>query len=509
MVDHDADATTPTGDLRQAAVRGAGWSLASAWGGRIVSTATFFLLARLLAPDEFGIVALATLVIELGQRLMNRGFGAAIVQRKEVTRDDLDAAFWFSLGVGSLLTAISWASADLVADLVGEPTFAPVLRVLSINWMLSAFWVVPQNVLQRELRFAGLTVRRLLSVTISGAVAVGLALAGAGVWSLVAMSLVQSVVSIVVLWTVSSWRPSRRFSRASLVSMRGYASRIVAIEFVGFFAVRGEGLLVGVVLGPASLGFYAVAQRFVIFLNEVFTASIGRVAFPVFSRLQNQSERRLRALRSVIRLTSLLAFPAFAGLAVLAPELVAVLLGPTWEPSVILIQLLAIHGLRSALSYFVSSVIVSTGDAALQLRVMLIGVCVKAIALLIGIQYGATGVAWAVVISSYLTLPLTFWALRRATGLTARSYLRQTLEPALASAAMVGAVLAFKWVVGGELTDLSVLVLGSMVGVVTYGLTIALIRPRLLSEIRDVLRDLGGRRGARHDSGETAAREGT
>lgn len=512
MVDHEPEATepdppTPRGDLRQAAVRGAGWSLLQAWGGRIVSTASFFLLARLLAPDDFGVVALATIVVELGQKVMNRGFGAAIVQREEVTRDDLDAVFWFTLAVGTVLTSISWITAGFVADLVNEPTFAPVLRVLSINWMLSAFWAVPQNILQRDLRFASLTVRRLLAVSISGFVAVTMALAGAGVWSLVAMSLVQSVVSIVVLWTASSWRPGRHVSRASLVAMRGFAVRMVAIDVLRFFAVRGEGLLIGAVLGSVSLGYYAVAQRFTIFLNEVFTASIGQVAFPVFSRLQFEHERRLRALRSVIRLASLLAFPAFAGLIVLAPETVQVLLGDTWEPSVILVQILALHGLRTALSYFVSGVIVSTGDAALQLRVVVIGLCVKMVALVIGLQYDVEGVAWAVVISSYITLPLTFWALRKATGLTAWSYIRQTIEPALASAVMVAAILGFKWATE-DLADLAVLVGGIAVGAVAYTLTILLIAPQLVDDVRNVLRDARGRRSSHQgDPDHTAQAE--
>jgi polysaccharide transporter, PST family len=428
------------------------------------------------------------------------------VQREDVTDEDLDAVFWFSLGVGVALVALSWPTAGLLSDALGEPDFAPVLRVLSLNWILAAFWNVPQNILQRELRFASLAARRLLAVSISGVVAVALALAGAGVWSLVVMSTTQSVVSIVVLWSASKWRPSRRFSWASIRSMRGFAVRVVTIDLTRFFTIRGEGLLVGAALGPVQLGYYAVAQRFLTLLQEMFGSSIGQVAFPVFSRLQTDRERRSRALRSVVRLTGVAAFPAFIGLAVLAPVVVEVLLGPKWEPSVVLVQLLALAGLRAAMTQFVSGAIVSTGDAALQLRTMLIGVAVKAVALVIGVRYGVIGVAAAVVVSSYVTLPVTFWALRRATDLTARTYLRQAAEPAVAAGVMVLALLAGHAVLGDEVAAPLRLVLGVVVGGAAYLGTLAVVGRGLLGEARGAFAELaGGRRATRRAAAPASA----
>jgi PST family polysaccharide transporter len=502
-----ADEQVPTaarGGLRVAAIRGAGWSLLQAWGGRLISTAVFFLLARLLVPADFGVVALATIFVELGQMVMNRGFGATIVQREDLTDEDLDAVFWFSFGIGVAMTTISWLTAGLLAGAFGEPEFAPVFRVLSLNWVLGAFWSVPQNVLQRELRFAGLAARRLLAVSVSGTVAVVLAVAGAGVWSLVAMATVQSVVSIVVLWTASGWRPSWRFSLERIRAMRGFAARVVAIDVTRFFTLRGEGLVVGAVLGPVTLGYYAVAQRFLTLLRETFGSSIGQVAFPVFSRLQDDRERRTRALRSVIRLSSVAAFPAFVGLAVLAPEVVEVLLGPTWEPSVVLVQLLCIAGLRASVTQFVSGVVVSTGDAALQLRTMLIGVAVKAVCLAIGVQFGVEGIAAAVAVSSWVTLPITFWALRRKTDLTARSFLRQTLEPAVAATVMAVAILACRAWLAEEVPAAAFLVVGIVVGGLAYLGTLMLIGRSVVDEARSNLRQLGRRGAARGRAPEPA-----
>jgi PST family polysaccharide transporter len=488
------DPITPDDGLRRAAVAGAGWSLVQAWGGRLISTVAFFVLARLLVPDEFGVVALAVIVIELGQMIMNRGFGAVIVQREDLSDDDVDAAFWFSLSMGVAMAVVVSLLAGPLAAALDEPDFAPVLRVLTLSWVLAAFWSIPQNLLQRELRFKSLAARRLIAVTIGGIVAVTLAVAGAGVWSLVALSLVQSVISIAVLWSISPWRPRWRLSRASLRSMRGFAVRMVAIDVIRFFAIRGEGLVIGFAIGPLALGYYAVAQRFLTLMREVFTASIGRVAFPVFARLQGDDERRIRALRAVVRMSSLAAFPAFCGLAVLAPQIVDALLGPKWQPSVVLIQILALHGLRVAITYFVTGVVTSTGNAALELRVLLVGVAVKAVALAIGIQFGVLGVAWAVVAASYATLPLTFYALRRSTGLTAASYLRQTLAPAIAAAVMGAAVLGLREFLDGRAPSIVILVAGIGLGITVYSVAISLLAPGVMRELRSIVADLRGRR---------------
>lgn len=476
--------------LRHAAVKGASWSLLQAWVGRLISTVAFFVLARLLVPEDFGVVALAMIFVELGQMLMNRGFGASIVQREDVSETDLDSVFWFSLVVGTALTAITWPCAGMIAEALGEPEFAPVLRALSINWILAAFWTVPQNVMQRELRFAGLAIRRMLAVSISGVAAIVLAFAGAGVWSLVAMTTLQSLVSIVVLWSACSWRPSMRWSWDSIGSMRGFATRIVAIDVTQFFSTRGEGLLIGAFLGPVSLGFYAIAERFLTLLRELFASSIGNVAFPVFSRLQDDRERRSRALISVVRLTSLAAFPAFVGLAVLAPEVVEVTLGPTWEPSVILIQLLCIQGIRTAVTYCVSGVVVSTGDAGLQLRITIFGVVIRFAVLIVGVQFGVDGVAAAAAVSSILTLPVTFYGVRRVTDFTARGFLRQTVEPATASAVMAVVVAGSVAWLDGLVAPIVVLGAGLAVGAITYLGVLLVIGRGLLGEARAIFRDL-------------------
>ncbi|MGH9135882.1 MAG: lipopolysaccharide biosynthesis protein [Acidimicrobiales bacterium] len=491
--DPPAPMTAQPDGIRRAAVSGVAWSLVQSWGGRIASTAAFVALARTLDPDDFGVIALAVIFIDLGQMLINRGFGASIIQREELTDEDLDSAFWFSVAAGAALAVVCVATAGLLADAFDEPPLASVLRVLALNWVFGALSSVPQSVLQRELRFRSLALRRLLAVCVSGAVGVTLAVAGAGVWSLVVMALVQSGVGVIVLWSVSSWRPRWRLSVARLRAMRRFAAGVVGIDFVRFFSVRGEAFLVGAAVGPIPLGYYAVATRFLQLLNEVFTSTVGTVAFPVFSRLQDDDARRRRALFSVVRMCALAAFPAFCGLAVLAPEFIATVLGSRWAPSVILSQLLALTGLRHSISYFIANVVLSTGNAPLALQIQIVGVVVKAVALAIGVQWGVEGVAWAVLISSYATFPVALWSLRRTTGIAPRDYLVNVSRPALAAATMVVAVVGVRALVNG-LGDAATLVVGTVIGAITYVATLAVVAPSLFRELRGFLADAGRRR---------------
>jgi O-antigen/teichoic acid export membrane protein len=493
-VNTDRSAGSPHEEMRGAAIRGAIWSLIQSWGGRLVSTAAFVVLARTLGPRDFGVIALAVIFIDLGQMLINRGFGASIIQREDVTDADLDSAFWFSVIAGMVLALVGVASAGLLADAFDEPRLAAVLRVLALNWVFGALSSVPQSVLQRRLQFRSLALRRLVAVTVSGAIGVALAIAGAGVWSLVVMSLVQSGVGVIVLWSVTSWQPRLRISLARLRAMRRFAASVVAIDLVRFFAIRGEGFVIGAAVGPFALGYYSVATRFLALLNEVFTSTIGSVTFPVFSRLQDDHARRQRALFIVARMCAAAAFPVFSGLIVLAPEFIGMAFGPRWGPSVILTQLLALHGLRYSITYFISNAVLSTGNSGLELRLTIVGLAVKAVALAIGVQWGVNGVAWAVVATSYITLPMALWALRRTTGITAGSYIRNVANPALAALAMVAVVAGVRWLVDG-LGDASTFAVCAPIGAIAYVSALAVVAPHLFGELRALVADIGRRRG--------------
>jgi PST family polysaccharide transporter len=471
------------------------WALAETWGNRLISTGVFLVLARLLGPASFGLVALAIIFIELGNRLVNQGFGAAIVQRQDLDRAHLDTAFWVSLGSGAGLAALAILTAPLLADLFDAPRLTAVLQVLSLRYVVDGLSNVQQSILQRDLRFRSFAVRRLVATSAGGAAGLTLALAGAGVWSLVVQNLVQGTVGVVTLWTISTWRPRFTVSGTHFREMIGFSSSVVGIAMLRFLNTRGEKLLIGAVLTPVALGFYTVALRFPDILAEAFNRSVGRVAFPVFARLQDDRERQVRALLAAARLATSVSAPAFVALAVLAPEVVRVLIGTKWEASIILVQLLAVQGLLRSQLAFAGSVVMGAGRASLMLGRTAIETLVKFGVIAIAVPHGITAVAIAVVASSYATAPLTLWVLRRASGVDLATYLRQLVRPVALALSMGAAIAGVKaLLVAANHPDAAVvLVVGLAAGGAVYVGLALVFAPDLVADMRSTLARLRGR----------------
>jgi O-antigen/teichoic acid export membrane protein len=476
------------------------WTITQAWGTRIMSIAVFVVLGRQLSPSAFGVMALGVAVVEFGRLLVDQGFSRNIVQRMDLDDEHLDTAFWTALTSGGVLTVVGVALAPLVAGAFDEPQLTSVLRWLSVNFLLAAFTTTQMAILQRALRFRSIAIRRLISVAAGGAVGVGVALAGGGVWALVAQNLTQSLVAVVVLWTVSSWRPGRRFSRSRFREMASFATTTLSIEIVGYFARRGDDLLIGAFLGSVALGFFNVAYRILTIVTEVFTSTINAVAFPVFSRLQGDPTRIRSALHMATRMSSAVAFPAFLGLSVLAPEFVRVLFGDRWDTSVDVLQIIAIVGLLRSVTYFNRSLLIALGKPAWELAWVTLSVSTKVAAFAIGYRFGLTGVAWAVVIHGYALAPVGVWLINRASPIDPRRYLGQFLAPLAASLIMVAVVYPVRAFLEGEVPEVTVLGAGAAAGVAVYALALAVISPALTRELLRQARDVAPGRHRKKDT---------
>jgi O-antigen/teichoic acid export membrane protein len=469
--------------LRVEAARGVVWSAIDAWGTRIITLLVLVVLGRELSPAAFGLVALGVAVVDFGRLLVDQGFSRTIVQRTEIDDSHLDTAFWTAVTSGALLTTIAMVLAPTVATHFGEPQLTSVLRALSLNLVLASLTTTQTAILQRDLRFRGLAARRLFSVIASGGMAVTLALLGAGVWALVAQQLTHSIVAASILWAVSPWRPGFRASRRRFKEMFGFASTTLGIEIVGYFGRRGDDLLVGAFLGATALGVYSVAFRILTIVIELFTSTINAVAFPVFSRLQNDPPRLRRALHSATSASSAVAFPAFLGLAVLAPEFVRAVLGEQWERSADVLQILALVGVLRSVTYFNRSLLLALGKPAWELGWSSLTAATKVMAFAIGYHWGLEGVAWAVVIQGYLLAPAGVWLINRATPIDPVRYASQFIRPVACSLAMVAVIVPVRMALPDGMPATAALAIGVVVGAVVYTGTLAVAAPALLREL--------------------------
>jgi O-antigen/teichoic acid export membrane protein len=475
-------------NLREKAAKGVLWSLIQKWGRALVSISTFVILSRLLAPEAFGLVALASAFVLFVELFQDQGFSAAIVQRVNLEREHLDTAFWISLSVSVLFAATTIAASGQIAGFFGEPALAPVLAWLSISFIISALRSTQTAILQRNLAFKSLAARSLIATVVGGAVGIGMAYSGFGVWSLVGQDLVSGIVGVLVLWRTSDWRPGFHVSKRHYQDLVSFGVGIVGNNALNLLVRRSDDFLIGYFLGPTALGFYTVGYQLLLVIIRLVTEVTNSVAFPTFSRLQSQPERMRRAFYKVTQYTSLVAFPIFIGIAAVAPELVPVVFGEKWAQSIPIMQVLALVGILQSVQFFNGSVIRASGKSIWQFNIMLVNAIATVIGFLIAVNWGIVAVAASLVIVGYLLAPLSFDAVRKLIQIDFSTYIRQFVAPLAASVMMVAVIYTLKYLLAdAALTLYMALSIYVVAGALTYGVVIALTAPSLYSQVLNLV----------------------
>jgi O-antigen/teichoic acid export membrane protein len=327
------------------------WAVALSWGERAITMIFTVILAAILGPEAFGIVAMALVYLAVVELLLEQGFLTTIIQREQLDRAHLDSAFWVNLAWCLVLAAASFALAGWWAGVNDVPQLEEVIQVLSILVVVSGLTIVQQAYLQRNLEFRKLAIRANVAALVGGVVGLALALSGAGVWSLVAQQLTTGCTSLLLLWAVSEWRPSFNFSRVHARDLLGFTSGVYLANVGGFVNRRSDTLLMGLFFGPTVVGIYRLADRFVDSVLELTMRPVGLVSLPHLSQLQRDPEALRRTVARFIRIAILTTLPAMLLLASCSDYVLAVV-GPEWEIGSDALKLLCVVGIVKGLVHF-------------------------------------------------------------------------------------------------------------------------------------------------------------
>lgn len=476
--------------LKQKAFTGLIWSIIQSSGSQAFSLIIFLLLARLLTPETFGLIALANVFLAFMQIFLEQGFAKALIQREQLEPEHLDAAFWSQVGCGVLLTTITFFSAGLVAEFFTQPKLIPILQCLSSLFVISSLSQVHNALLTRKFAFKVIAMRSLLGTVISGIVGISMAFAGYGVWSLVTLNITSELVSLLVMWSAVDWRPKWQFSQKHFQDLFGFGVHVLAVKFIQFFDKRSDNLLIGYFLGEAALGYYAIAYRILEVMTQLSINTINKVALPTFSRLQAEPERFRQLFYKTTQFTSLIAFPTYLGVAVFAPELIVTLFGKQWIPATGAMQILSLEGIVLSVSLFHKSVFMSMGKPSWSMKIGLVNATANMIACLIAVRWGIIAVAIAYVISSYLVFPVSQWAVNKLIKIPLKTYLQQFVTPLVSSAIMVGAILIVKHFLSQTLDPKLLIIVGTSVGVLIYALCVRIFAPWVFKQLWELVRSL-------------------
>jgi PST family polysaccharide transporter len=463
------------------------WASVRTWGVQLGTLLLFLVLARILGPRDFGLVALATVYLDLSDRLIDQGFASAIVQRRVLDDEHLDSAFWMSMAVAVVAMVCTFFVAPVAARLTHQPQLTSVLRVLSLTMLFTAMVSVQDGILRRRMAFRSLAMRGLASVIVGGLVGVGMAVAGYGVWSLVGQQLAWELSAIVVMWRATGWRPGFRVSKVRLKELWSIGAPITGTRLLETGQRRASDFIIGATLGPTALGFFAVGQRMATSLSRMMVDSIVQVAFPAFAQLQDNAERLRQAYYKATQYSAAIAFPAFLGLAALAPEFIAAWFGPRWLPSVRVSQILAILGLTWMTWSFNGAVLQALGAVRVQFWLRMFSTLTNLGAIIIGLRWGINGVAYAMLLRAIIFAPIGAAVVRHHVKMDYAIVTRRVMPPFAGAMAAVLAVVLVRFLVGSA-RPVAILFLGASVGAAVHVGVIRLLAPELIGEVWDLVR---------------------
>lgn len=400
----------------------------------------FIVLARYLAADDFGLLGMAAVFIALVQALVDQGMSDALVQRESLRDEHRDTAFWTAVGSGVLLTGAGVLLSRPLAAFFDEPGLPPVVAALSLVVLIGSLGATQAALLRRALAFRPLAVRTLVGTVLGGGVGIAMAVAGYGVWALVGQQVAGTASGTLLLWTASDWRPRLAFSRVGFGELFSFGSRVVGSNLIDFLNRHADDVFIGAYLGATSLGFYTVAYRLLRTATNMLTGFSSAVAFPAFSRMQDQPERLRDNLYTATYITALFSVPTFIGAAMLAPELIEAVFGAQWLTAAPVMRILAFIGILHSVSYFTGSAFYARGHADVVFGLNVLNGVTNVIAFWIAVRWGIVAVAAVYVLRGYLVAPVRLLLLRRHLGVDIRRYLSKLASPAAAAAVMAGAV---------------------------------------------------------------------
>lgn len=458
--------------LSASALTGVKWSSVSQFGRQVLQLVTTVVLARTLAPADFGLMSMAMVVIGFLNVFRDLGTSSAIIQREEISDTLLSGIYWVNVIFGSLVMVTVFLCAPFVADFYGELRLVPLLKVLSASFLISSVGISHQALMERNLQFAKLAKAEVASTFIGAVVGISFALEGAGVWSLVFQALSTVLISSALLaFFLSGWKPRLLIDLKEMRTVARFSLNLSGFNVTNYFVRNADSLLIGKFLGAQDLGYYVLAYRLVLYPWQNVSAVISRVMFPVYSKIHDDQAKFRRAYLNVAATIGAIAFPLMLGIIAVSHPLVQVFFGEKWKIVATLIVIFAPIGLLQSIDSTTGSIYLAKSRTDWMFRwgaaTGVVGVCAFAI----GLRWGIVGVASSYLVANLLWMYPGLAIPFRLIELKVADLLRAIWKPLLCALLMLLVVLLISVLSENRLTSGPLLTLLILVGVFTYVMT--------------------------------------
>ncbi len=476
-------------DLKERTLDGILWNFLNSFAEKVIAFVVGIVLARLLSPEEYGVVAMVTIFIVLTQPFVNSGFSQALIRKEQCSKADFSTVFYFNLLIGILIYVALFFSAPAISRFFEEPQLVQITRVIGLIIIIEAVSLIQITIVTKEINFKLLTKIMLSASVLSGTLGILLAMNGAGVWSLVYRALAQQLIISILLWTFNHWKPSRVFSMASLKELFGFGSKLLLTGLLDKLYFNLYNLVIAKRFSAQELGLYSRADMFKNLAAENVSEIIARVAFPAMSTIQGDPEKLKRSYQRILLSAIFIAMVLLFGMAAVSESLIITLIGEQWRGAVIYLQLLCFVGIFHPAFALIQSLLYVLGKSGLILRLEIFAKLMAIPVVTVGIIWGIQWMILAMILAALVEYLVKAFFSGRFIGYTLA---RQVLDvlPSLLMAVLTGGLMYF---IGTRLDTtplVTLLVQGGAGGLFIMGLC-ELTRPKEYTFLKELIRERG------------------
>ncbi len=472
-------------ELKTQVVSGVVWSLSEKIGTMLLQMVVSIIVARRLMPEDFGVMAIMTFFTSLALAMVDSGFSQTLIRKKSPTADEYRSVLMFNISIAVILYLLLTALSPAIAEFYGHPIIARIAPVLLLLLPINALCVVQTVIFTREFRFALMSKIVFCSSFVSGIIAVGMALAGCGVWSLVAQRIAAMAVKAAMFrWLGRRSSGNARFSPSALRAMAPYSLRLLATDLITAVYNNLAQLIIGKIYSATSLGYFSQAQKLKDLPVTSTVQSVQGVTFPALAKLDGDSGKFAESYRRILSITAFIVMPAMTGLTAIAPDMFALLLGEKWMPTVPYFEIICIGGMLYPLSTVAGNVLKVRSDGRIILRLEILKKIIMTLifAYVFLVARSIESVAWGLTVMSAVELIINIAASLRYTTLRAARIAAALLPTLLCTATMFAAVAAMRSC-AAELTLGLRLMVCIATGVAVYIIAAAAMRSEALREV--------------------------
>lgn len=472
--------------LRKKASLGFIWSITDRFFVNIGQLLISIILARILSPSDFGLVAMLYVFLAVSEVFINSGMGSALIQRENIKNIDYSTIFVFNLVVSVLIYILIFVSAPLIAYFYGSPQLIDLTRVLGITLIINAFGIVQRSHLQKQIDIKSLAKVNIFSLIVSGTMAIFFAYQGYGVWALVIQAILNSILSAFLLYYFSSLKISFKFSWSSFNSLFKYSSNLLLAGLFAQLLQQVNSLVIGKTYTASQLGFYSQAKKLADSSSGTLSSILNVVTFPLFALVQNDKERMVGIFRRMIGLSAFITLPIMILVALLSNQIVQLILGNKWSSAGPILMWLALARTTVPLSTINLNILKATGRSDLFLKVDLIKAPIIILALIITAPISIDAIVIGIFITSLISYSINAYLSGRLYGYGMINQFKDMFKTIVSTLMMsISVYLSLKLNLGLMAQILS----ASLIGFIVYITVAYLLKTNELKELISVIKE--------------------